>query len=98
MWSGDEEPHQCSLPGVSSDPGRHHHLLCHTPHGDSLEAGADTLPGFLLNCQAQVQVPIPQQVQNPDPKFTPSLKNFGPKMTKIIQLKLLNILNLAEFS
>ena len=39
-WSGDEEPHQCSLPGVPPDPSGHHHLLRHAAHGDSLEAGA----------------------------------------------------------
>ena len=42
-WSGDEEPHQCSLPGVPPDPGGHHHLICHAAHGDTLEAGADIL-------------------------------------------------------
>ena len=32
-----KKTHQCPLPGVSPDPGWHHHLLHHAAHGDGLE-------------------------------------------------------------
>ena len=32
-----KKTHQCPLPGVPPDPGRHHHLLHHAAHGDGLE-------------------------------------------------------------